>query len=72
MKFTIDYSPYTAVAADPNALVDTVNALIMGGTMSSPMRQAIITAVQTSSGTTERIRTALYLVASSMQYQVEH
>lgn len=69
---TIDYSPYTAVAADPNALVDTVNSLIMGGTMSAPMRQAILTSLQVTTGATERIRTAIYLAASSMQYQVEH
>jgi uncharacterized protein (DUF1800 family) len=69
---TIDYAPFTGVSGDPNALLDTVDSLIMGGTMSSQMRQAIITAVQASQGANERVRTALYLTAASMQYQVEH
>jgi len=69
---TIDYTPFTSVAANPGALVDTADALIMGGTMSPQMRQAILTALSATTSTTERVRTAIYLTATAMQYQVEH
>jgi hypothetical protein len=71
---TIDYTPFTSLAADPEALVDYVNALFMGGLMSAEHRQAVIEAVTASpaTNTTDRARTALYLVLTSGQYQVEH
>lgn len=69
---TLDFSAFTPVAPDPNALLDTVDSLVMGGTMSPQMRQSILTAVQATKDPNERIRTALYLVGASMQYQVEH
>jgi hypothetical protein len=61
-----------AVAGNPAALVDLANANLMGGTMGTEMRQAILTAMAASTSNTDRIRTVLYLVGSSMQYQVEH
>jgi uncharacterized protein (DUF1800 family)/fibronectin type 3 domain-containing protein len=71
-NFTIDTTPYIAVAGNSDALVDTANALLMGGTMGTDMRQSILTALGSATSTTDRIRTVLYLVGSSMQYQVEH
>ena len=71
-NFTVDFTPYTAVAGNPAALVDEANARLMGGTMGPEMRQAILTALASVPGNMDRIRTTLYLVASSMQYQVEH
>ncbi|MEO6394127.1 MAG: DUF1800 family protein, partial [Pyrinomonadaceae bacterium] len=54
-------------------LVDTLNQKLMHGSMSAQMRTSILTAVTTvSSGNpTLRAQTALYLVASSSQYQVK-
>ncbi|MEO5925375.1 MAG: DUF1800 family protein [Bryobacteraceae bacterium] len=71
-NFTIDTTPYVPVAGNPAALVDTANANLMGGTMGPEMRQAILTALASSTSNTDRIRTVLYLIGSSMQYQVEH
>jgi len=71
-NFTIDTTPYIPVAGNPAALVDTANANLMGGTMGPEMRQAILTALASSTSNTDRIRTVLYLIGSSMQYQVEH
>jgi uncharacterized protein (DUF1800 family) len=68
----LDLSAFTAVAPDANALLDTVNSLVMGGTMTPQMRSTIQTAVLASSNAKDRVRTALYLTLSSMQYQVEH
>jgi Protein of unknown function (DUF1800) len=69
---TLNLTPFTSVASDPGALVDAVNAVIMGGTMGPEMRQSILTALSATNNSTERVRTALYLAGSSMQYQVEH
>jgi uncharacterized protein (DUF1800 family) len=58
----------------PNAgqLVDALNQRLMHGTMSPVERQLVMDAV-TSVGNNnrERVRTAIYIIASSMQYQVQ-
>jgi hypothetical protein len=70
---SIDLSGMQALAADPAQLVDTLDALLTHGTMSAEMRQSIIGAVTAVSATNrlKRARTAVYLVATSTQYQVE-
>lgn len=56
-----------------NLLIDTLNARMMHGTMSPQMKSTIMTAVQAvaSSNPTLRAQTAIYLVATSSQYQVQ-
>ena len=68
-----NYSAYQAQAGNPADLVDMLNINMMHGTMSSAMRTSIINAVTaiTSSDAANRTRTAIYLVATSSQYQVE-
>src|SRR5881394_4032159 len=69
----IDYSALQAMAGTPQQLVDALNARLMHGTMSAQMNASIVAAVNAiSSGDPGgRTRTAIYLVASSSQYQVE-
>jgi len=56
-----------------NRLVDTLNTEMMHGTMSAQMKNTILTAVQAvaSTNTLLRAQTAIYLVATSSQYQVQ-
>lgn len=70
---TIDYTPFTSRAADATALTDYVALQFMGGQISTQHRNAIISAVNVSppADVTERVRTAIYLVITSAQYQVE-
>ena len=70
---TIDYTPFTSRAADATALTDYVALQFMGGQISTQHRNAIISAVNVSppADVTERVRTAIYLVLTSAQYQVE-
>jgi hypothetical protein len=70
---TLDLTPWVNLAASPTALVDTLNTRLMGGTMPADMRTTIIQAVTTTSAssTTTRARTAIYLVATSPQYNVQ-
>ena len=70
---SLDFSGFQPLAGDPEGLVDALNALMMSGQMPPDMRSAVITAVSavTSSNPLKRVRTAVYLIATSSQYQVE-
>jgi hypothetical protein len=69
----IDLRPLQPLATTPTELVDTLDALLLHGTMSAAMRQSIVDAVNAVSPTNvnKRVQTAVYLVATSSQYQVE-
>jgi hypothetical protein len=56
-----------------NQLLDALNAKLMHGTMSAQMKNTILTAVRAVAATDPltRARTAIYLVTSSSQYQVQ-
>jgi uncharacterized protein (DUF1800 family) len=72
----VNFSSYATQAANPGALVDTLNALLMHGSMSADMKTSILTAMQTvPAGANQALRqaqTAIYLIGSSSQYQVQH
>lgn len=70
---TVDYAPFTSLAANAAALVDYCNQLFMGGSMSAEERTEIINAVNVTAATnpTERVRTALYLTLTAAQSQVD-
>jgi hypothetical protein len=70
---SIDLSPMQALAGDPQQLVEALNQLLMHGAMSSGMRNQIVQAVSSVSSTNTLLRaqTAVYLVLTSTQYQVE-
>jgi len=69
----LNYASYQAQAGTPENLVDMLNTNMMHGTMSPSMRASIIDAVTTipSSDAANRTRVAIYLVATSSQYQVQ-
>ena len=68
-----DLAALQTLSQDPAALVDRVNVLLMNSNMSPEMRNVIIQAVSAVPATDNltRARTAVYLVASSSQFQVE-
>ena len=72
----IDLARLQPVAqADPSGalLVDTLNKELMHGSMTANMRSRILTAVQAvpQTDTLKRARTAVYLIVTSSQYQVQ-
>ena len=69
----VNYSRYQSLAGNPTQLVDALNAGMMHGNMSQSVKNNIVTAVDAiaSSDPAGRTRTAIYLVATSSQYQVE-
>ncbi len=70
---SLDFSAIQPLASNPAQLADALNNLMMHGSMSDNMRNSIISAVSavSSSNPLKRARTAVYLVATSSQYQVE-
>jgi hypothetical protein len=72
---SIDQSELQALAGNPTALVAELDRVLLHGTMSTSMRDSIVTAVNAvPTGTNQlrdRARAALYLVATSSQYQVQ-
>jgi uncharacterized protein (DUF1800 family) len=60
-------------AMTPDAMADYLNQLLMHGTMSDDMRTNLIQAINAvaASNPTKRARTAVYLVATAAQYQVQ-
>jgi hypothetical protein len=70
---SLDLSAMQALAASPADLVEALNGLLMHGAMSPAMRESIIGAVSAvpASNSLRRAQTAVYLVATSSQYQVE-
>ncbi|MGB8509405.1 MAG: DUF1800 domain-containing protein, partial [Pyrinomonadaceae bacterium] len=64
------------MASNPTQLADALNALLMHGTMSAQMRTAVINAVSSipvtdGSFARKRAQAAVYLVATSSQYEIQ-
>jgi len=67
-----DLSYYLTFASNPDQLVDTLGQVMMHGQMSPEMRSAVVGVVSAIPDNTRRVKAAMYLIASSSQYQVEH
>lgn len=69
----VNYASYQALAGNPTALVDALDAFLMHNTMSATMKSNVIQTVTnvTNADAAIRTRTAIYLIATSSQYQVE-
>jgi uncharacterized protein (DUF1800 family) len=74
---SIDTANLEAIAGNPGDLVDALDQFLLHGTMNPQMRSSIITAlnaINDANVTTrnqKRARTAIYLVATSSQYDVQ-
>lgn len=76
---TVSFTPYASLAASPDTsgqLMDSLNALLLHGSMSSSDRASILAAVNAAPAGTnqnlQRAQDAIYLILSSSQYQVQH
>jgi hypothetical protein len=69
----LNLSTLAAIASDPAQLVTKVDQLLLHSTMSPALRATIVQAVSSVPNTDAvlRAQTAVYLVASSSQYQLE-
>jgi uncharacterized protein (DUF1800 family) len=69
----LDFSMAVSLANDPNALLDYLNGVMLHGTMTDDNRNAILPAITAvpASNLLRRAKVAVYLVATSSQYQVQ-
>jgi uncharacterized protein (DUF1800 family) len=73
---SIDLSAWIPLANNPNNLIETLNQLLLHGAMSDDMRQSVMTAVTSIPASNDsnrrmRVQTAIYLILTSSQYQVQ-
>jgi len=72
---TANFSNYATLASDPAQLLDALDTLLLHGSMFTEMRASITRAINAvPAGTNQnlqRAQTAIYLVATSSQYQVQ-
>jgi len=74
---SIDIANLEALAGNPVDVVNALDALLLHGTMNPQMRTSIVTAMNTindanvTTRNQKRARTAVYLVATSSQYDVQ-
>ena len=74
---SIDISNLESLAGNPIDVVNALDALLLHGTMNAQMRTSIVTAMNTindanvTTRNQKRARTAVYLVATSSQYDIQ-
>jgi uncharacterized protein (DUF1800 family) len=70
---SLDFTPLLPLAPTPSDLVDALDDLLLHGSMTDDVHLSIEQAVAAvaSSNPLKRVRTAVYLVLTSSQYQVE-
>ena len=69
---SIDLTALEALADNPAQLVSQVAEMLLHETLSAAELQSIETAISVSSTPSTRVRNAVYLVATSSRYQVQH
>ena len=70
---SLDLAPWTALASNPTNLVSELNCLLLACSMSSAMQTQIVNALNAVPATNLLLRaqTAIYLIATSGQYNVQ-
>lgn len=73
---TVSFSSYATEAANPATLLASLNNLMLHGTMPAAMQSSILTAMQAvptgANQALQQAETAIYLIATSSEYQVQH
>jgi uncharacterized protein (DUF1800 family) len=73
---TVSFASYGSQASNPTQLLNSLNTLMLHGSMSADMNTTILTAMQAvpagSSQGLQQAQAAIYLIGSSSQYQVRH
>jgi len=69
---TTDISTYLGLAPNPGALVDSLANVMLHGQISDNARSTIVTTITGITDNTRRTKSAIYLIGSSSQFQVQH
>jgi hypothetical protein len=65
-------STLEAIADEAGQLVDRVVEMLLHETLSAAEHQSIVAAISATTTPSTRVRNAVYLVATSSGYQVQH
>ena len=70
---SIDFSAWDPLAGNADQLIEALNQLLLHGAMAADMRDSLKAAVESIPVASRplRVRTAVYLIATSSQYQVQ-
>jgi hypothetical protein len=60
------------LAPNPGALVDSLANVMLHGQISDSARNTIVTNISSITDNTRRTKSAIYLIGSSSQFQVQH
>jgi len=67
-----DLSPFAAFAGSPSELVDAIDNAFLCGRLPAQVKAEIVAAISVTHDYDSRVHNAIYLVASSSLYQVQH
>ena len=67
-----DLAPFVALAASPGDMVDAIDRALLYGRLPTDVKKQIVAAVTATHDYNLRARNAVYLVATSALYQVQH
>jgi uncharacterized protein (DUF1800 family) len=67
-----DLSPFIALAGSPGDMVDAIDRVFLYGRLPREVKEEIVSAVTVTHDYNLRARNAIYLVATSALYQVQH
>ena len=75
-RILLDFTPYYALAGNPNALLDTLDVLLMNGQMSAHMRGVLVNHLNGidpvgMDGARNRVWGAVHLIMTSPEYMVQ-
>jgi len=78
-KLTLDFTALTAMAGDPSKLVDTLNLLLLDGSMSDNLRNIVINTLAAlpapkhggGSSVTDRVKAALIMISLSPEFAIQ-
>jgi uncharacterized protein (DUF1800 family) len=68
----LNFQPFTDLAHSPADLVNAVDNAFLYGRTPAALKDEIVKAISVTTNRSERVRNAIYLVATSSLYQVQH
>ncbi len=71
-EVAVDFSRFESLAAQPEQLLDEIDWTLFQGRMSEKLRQTIIGAILVTDNTETRVQNAIFIAATSSEYQVQH
>lgn len=69
----LNFTPYLSIAGNSKVLVEQLNLVLMAGTMSDTMKNAVVEAINQTDAMYpgERLRSAIFLITTSSEYAVQ-